>query len=621
MCGIFGFVGNRDRAASIDLDVALKSLHHRGPDDRGTWFGISKAHRETACAFAHTRLAIIDVTSAGHQPMTTDDGRYTIVYNGEIYNFREIRAELQELGCRFSSNCDTEVVLKAYVRWGRDCVQRLRGMFAFAIWDEELGSLFIARDRLGIKPLYYARTPAGFAFASEVRVLMNCGLAERRLSREGLSSYLAFGSVYEPFTIVDGVMALLPGCVAVTDGKEMQTTTYWSIADTHRDSRQVDVRSALRSAILSELEADVPVGIFLSGGIDSSAIVSIAASAARQPVHTFTVTFDESAYNEEKHAAEVASRYGCDYHQVHLSADAALSEIDKVLVVLEQPSADGVNTYFIAKAARASGLSVALSGLGGDEVFAGYRNFRSFGPMLALGKAAAPFTRFFGSERSSAFGKVSTRVRKTVAVMRAGGNPSRTYAALRSMFDDQQVSALQSESHRSEFAAENAVASCGNGDDKVNLFGRLELANYLRNTLLCDADVMSMAHSLEVRVPLLDHILLEGVLRIPGAEKLSSSVNKPLLVKAADALPSSIVHRPKMGFLLPLEEWLRGPFNKRAAELLNTPGRRGDSILDFAAVAEVWRAFMQGKRYMNYSRVWCLAALIAWSAENRVVGQ
>ena len=614
-------MGKRDRASSIDLDVALKSLHHRGPDDRGTWFGISKADGDTACAFAHTRLAIIDLTAAGHQPMTTDDGRYTIVYNGEIYNFRDIRAELQTVGWRFKSNCDTEVVLNAYVQWGRDCVQRLRGMFAFAIWDEDLGSLFIARDRLGIKPLYYTQTPTGFAFASEVRVLMNCGLAERRLSREGLSSYLAFGSVYEPFTIVDNVMSLLPGCVARTDGAEMQKTTYWSIGDEHSESKSWDVGSALRSAILSELEADVPVGIFLSGGIDSSAIVSIAAAGSKQPVHTFTVTFDETAYNEEKHAAEVASHYGCDYHQVHLSADAALSEVDKVFAALDQPSADGVNTYFIAKAARASGLTVALSGLGGDEVFAGYKNFRSFGPMLAFGKAAAPFARFIGSDRGSAFGKVSTRVRKTAAVIRAGGNPSRTYAALRSMFDDQQVSALQPESQRGGFVAEKAVASCGSGDDKINLFGRLELANYLRNTLLCDADAMSMAHSLEVRVPLLDHVLLEGVLRIPGAAKLSSRVNKPLLVKAADALPSSIVHRPKMGFLLPLEEWLRGPFNKRAAELLNTPGRRGDSILDFGAVGEVWRAFMQGRKYMNYSRVWCLAALIAWSAENRVVGQ
>jgi asparagine synthase (glutamine-hydrolysing) len=621
MCGIFGFVGKRSRAESIDLGVAIKSLHHRGPDDNGTYFGVSKSDPDLACAFAHTRLSIIDLSAAGHQPMTTNDGRYTIVYNGEVYNFRELRGELQQFGCCFKSNCDTEVVLKAYVRWGKACVERLRGMFAFAIWDEQLGSLFIARDRLGIKPLYYTKTAEGLAFSSEVRALMNCGVAERRISRDGLNSYLAFGSAAEPFTIIENVLSLKPGCFVEVAGPDTRVTQYWSVPDESgvTDGHAAgEIKSVVRSAILSELEADVPVGVFLSGGIDSSAIVAIAASAAERPVHTFTVTFDETRYNEEKYAAEVASRYGCDHHQVHLSADIALSQIDSMFDALDQPSADGVNTYFVAKAAREAGLAVVLSGLGGDEVFAGYSNFRTFGPMLSLGRVASPVAKLLPANLKSPFRSTTKRARKMAALLRAGGNATRTYAVLRSMFGDDQVTALQPEQHRNGFAASESIDPCCEAADAVNLYSRLELKNYLRNTLLRDADTMSMASSLEVRVPFLDHLLVEKMLRTAGPAKLSRRVNKPLLVEAAETLPPSIYARQKMGFTVPLEEWLRAPFKTRVTELFFDRSGRDDAILDPAAAATIWTAFIRGERYMNYSRVWCLVALKAWCASNRV---
>ncbi len=621
MCGIFGFIGKRTRAESIDLAIAIKSLHHRGPDDNGTYFGVSKSDPDVACAFAHTRLAIIDISAAGHQPMTTDDGRYTIVYNGEIYNFRDIRQELQDLGCKFNSNCDTEVVLKSYVRWGKACVEHLRGMFAFAIWDEQFGSLFLVRDRLGVKPLYYTKTSEGLAFSSEVRALMNCGVAQRRISRAGLNSYLAFGSASEPFTIIENILSLKPGCFAEVVGTGTRVAQYWSVTDESgvKDRHAAgEIKSVVRSAILSELEADVPVGVFLSGGIDSSAIVAVAASASERPVHTFTVTFDEIRYNEEKYAAEVASRYGCDHHQVHLSARTALSHIDSLFDALDQPSADGVNTYFVAKAAREAGLSVVLSGLGGDEVFAGYGNFRAFGSMLSIGRAAAPVAKLLPADLKSPFRNTTRRARKMAALLRARGSPSKTYAVLRGMFTDAQVRALQPEQHRNGYVGSDSIDPCSGSDDAVNLYSRLEMTNYLRNTLLRDADAMSMSNSLEVRVPFLDHLLIEKVLCVDGAAKVSGHVNKPLLVEAAETLPASIYARRKMGFTLPLNDWLRAQFNSRATELLADRSGRVDALLDPAAVAMVWDAFTRGERHMNYSHVWCLLALKVWCLRNRV---
>jgi len=617
MCGIFGFVGKRERAASIDLNVALKALHHRGPDDSGKFFSASRRNPDVACAFAHTRLSIIDLSAAGHQPMTTEDGRYTIVYNGEIYNFRDIRNELERDGDRFGSSSDTEVVLKAFARWGAEAVKHLRGMFAIAIWDADRNSLFLARDRLGVKPLYYTQLADGFAFASEVRVLMDCGVADRKLSEEGLNSYLAFGSASEPLTIVEGVLAAAPGSCIETNGSVTNVSSYWMLPVGPAVDGPHSVRSVTRSAVLMELEADVPVGVFLSGGLDSSTIVSIASARAATPIHTFTVTFDEDRYNEEKFAAEVAARFGCDHHQVHISEAQAMSDMDAALAALDQPSADGLNTFLVAKAAREAGLSVALSGLGGDEVFAGYRHFRSFRSLIALGRVGASFGGVF-PEAPSDLGQMSTRMRKIRQLLRSSGQPPAVYATIRALFNDHQVSALQPASNRNGHRPTTRLESPGEDPDLINLLTRLELVYYLRNTLLRDADAMSMANSLEVRVPLLDHVVVETILGIPGSRKLSRRINKPLLLEAADKLPRSVVGRSKMGFTVPLESWLRGMFKPRVTEMLTSGVVKEGGVLDWRAVAEVWNAFNRGEKYMNYARVWCLVALIAWCEKNRM---
>jgi asparagine synthase (glutamine-hydrolysing) len=630
VCGLFGYVS---ADASLDedrvLDDALGALHHRGPDDRGTFRAEHGRHR---VGLAHTRLAILDVSPAGHQPMATRDGRYTIAYNGEVYNFQEIRAELARLGAEFRSSCDTEVVLEAYARWGAGALTRFRGMFALAIWDAREGALFLARDRLGIKPLYYVNGPRGLAFASEVRALLATGLAERRLSRRALTSYFAFGAVSEPDTILEGVAALAPGHWLRWQGGEVVSRAYWTLPlAEERDASFAEevraIRPILQESVRLRLIADVPIGVFLSGGIDSSVLVALATAVSEAPVHTFTVTFNEERYSEAPFAAEVARRYGCDHHQVHLPASHAVANFGDAVRALDQPSVDGVNTYFVSQAARRAGLTVALSGLGGDEVFAGYGYFRSFGPLRALARAArmlpAGLHRGLGGAESLSFAPV--QLRKLSALLAGDGSAAATYGAFRAMFTaDERRQLLRpgvevpggtGVSAPAELEARVASGRMG----PVNAFSTLELHNYLRHTLLRDTDAMSMAHSLEVRVPLLDHVLVERLLRVPGALKLGgvrSGDNKPLLTAVVPGLPDAAVNRAKMGFTLPYDTWFRGPLRPwMEGLLLGEPiGRLG--FVSPRAVSSLWRSFLKGDRYTTPARIWCLAALAGWCQVN-----
>ncbi len=621
MCGIFGFIGKRTRAESIDLALAIKSLHHRGPDDNGMYFGGSKSDPDIACAFAHTRLSIIDLTPAGHQPMTTADGRYTIVYNGEVYNFRELRRELEGNGARFHSDTDTEVVLEAYAAWGKRAVERFRGMFAFAVWDARERALFFARDRFGVKPFYYAATSGSFAFASEVRALLETGLAERTLSREGMARYLLFGSVYDPYTLVDGVHALLPAHRGEVRNGVISIERYWDLpvetTPMTFDEAVERVRPILRDAVASELVSDVPLGIFLSGGVDSSAIAAFATESAASSLHTFTVTFDEEEYNEERYAAEVAAHFGCDHHQVYLPAAKALGEIESIFAAADQPSADGVNTYIVSRAAREAGLIVALSGLGGDELFAGYGSFRSFATLMRVGKMARVLpksvARLIGG--AHAFNGRSMRTKKMAEVLAARGCAGTTYAVARAMFTPQQAAHLAPDLREEIDEAWASCAAAAGGSDSVAAYSRLELTNYLPNTLLRDSDAMSMANSIELRVPLLDHILAEAVLPIPASVKLSGKMNKPILATATPRLPRNVATRPKMGFTLPLDAWLRGTMRERLHAILVSDCH---SVLSSRNVEGVWTAFLNESASVSFSRIWTIAALNAWCGNNGV---
>jgi asparagine synthase (glutamine-hydrolysing) len=624
VCGIFGYLTQRSGVGGRErLEQALAALRHRGPDDEAT---LELTSGDVRCGLAFTRLAIIDLSPAGRQPMTTADGRYTLVFNGEIYNHPELRAELEAGGARFRGHSDTEVLLEAFARWGKSVIVRLRGMFAFGVWDHVERRLTLARDHMGIKPLYFAASPAGLAFSSEVRALLATGFAEARPSRRAIASYLSTGSVSEPDTIHEGVAPLLPGHVLEYQHGHARITPYWTLPLPTLPPRDPaaaleDLRDTLAEACRLRLIADVPLGVFLSGGMDSTAIATFAARASNRPLSTFTVTFDEEAFSEERQAAEVARRIGSEHRQVRLSGTDLIASMPDAIAALDQPSVDGYNTYFVSRAARAAGLKVALSGLGGDEVFAGYQSFSRFGRLLSMGRAAGRAAHGIKKalHRLDPLGPMPQRARKLLAALGTGGAPAETYAVMRSMFDTAQVGALLAPAFadEAELCPVNvpegleALVTTGRMDPE-NAYSALEISNYLRNTLLRDTDVMSMRHALEVRVPLVDHVLVEKVLRLPGAMKRARDINKPLLAEAVGDLPPSVLYRNKMGFCLPFGDWLKGPLKPWAEEMLLGRPARDVGFLDPSATARLWRAFLSNDRRVGFTRVFCLTALVAY---------
>jgi asparagine synthase (glutamine-hydrolysing) len=627
VCGIFGYVKRGGDGDPPSLARAIASLRHRGPDGEGTFEDVAGDAR---CGLAHTRLAIIDTSPLGAQPMTTADRRFTIVYNGEIYNYQAIRSELQASGDVFETGSDTEVVLAAYRRWGVDAIQRLRGMFALAIWDAQDASLFVARDRLGVKPLYIARGRSVFAFASEIRTLMETGVARRRLGAAGLGSFLAFGSASEPRTVLEDVEMLPGGCFGALRDGDFVVRRYWeppytSDESLSRESLADDTRALLMESVALRLVADVPVSIFLSGGMDSSSIVALASQVATRPLQTFTVSFDEPGFDEARYAEIVARRFGTEHRVVRLSATRVLDEIDDAMAALDQPSADGPNSYFVSKAVRAAGTRVALSGLGGDELFAGYANFRRFRDALrAQSLVPEPVASAIEAGVSSGALRVPIPVQKLAALASSRGDPWSTYAVLRGMFGSNQRRALASgaaddgcSDDPSELSRHAADAIATHAIDSVSGFGLLELSHYLRNTLLRDADVMGMAHALEIREPLLDHVLVERIVAVPGQLKIRRNANKPLLAAAVPELPLEATRRSKMGFTLPFESWLRGPLRRWAEQrlLAERPAQLG---VDPREVARMWSDFLRGSPHVSWARIWTLVALVDWCERHHV---
>ncbi|MCL2448201.1 MAG: asparagine synthase (glutamine-hydrolyzing) [Polyangiaceae bacterium] len=614
MCGIFGYtLDSRDNTPS--LDVAIAQLRHRGPDGDGTFVDHAAP---PFCGLAHTRLAIIDLSPSGRQPMTTPDGRYTIVFNGEIYNYRAVAKELEQAGERLVSSSDTEVLLVGYRVWGTALLERLRGMFAFAIWDAAERSLFLARDRLGVKPLYLARVGGGLVFASELRAILATNLVRRVASAGGLASFLAYGSAREPDTIVEGVEMLGAGQYAHFAAGMLVRGTYWTlpIGVDRRASRAdaiEELQDLLRESVALRLVSDVPVAVFLSGGLDSSALVALASGLLPKPVNTFTVTFDEAPFDEARFAGEIAARFSADHHPIGLSAKRALDELDGALGALDQPSADGINTYFVSKAVRNAGVTVALSGIGGDELFGGYGGFRRFRRAARLSRwlSRLPLQR---APRPGLFAPIA--LSKAASLLETRGDPFAIYSVLRLMLGPdvrRRLLGVQGDSGTAPSAFDAAVSRWvkSRDGDSIAAFGLFELTNYLRNTLLRDADVMGMAHSLEIREPLLDHRLVERAVAVPGRMRLSRTQNKPMLADSVRDVPRSTSLRRKSGFILPFDVWLRGPLKGWALERL-----RQSAAFEPNELLRLWRAFEAG--WLSHTRIWTLIVLVDWARRHGV---
>jgi asparagine synthase (glutamine-hydrolysing) len=625
MCGIFGILKTGAIPESI-LASAVTCLAHRGPDDSGT--AIIPTRSGSQLGLVHTRLSIIDLSPLGHQPMFDSITGNCIVYNGEIYNFRELRAELERLGNHFQSHSDTEVLLAAYRAWGDDSFSKLRGMFAFALWDQCRQSLRLVRDPMGIKPLYYFRDARSFLFSSEVRTLLQSGCIPKELDAGGLFSFLTFGSIYEPKTIVQGVSAVPPGHVISIENEGLKDHEYWNPihaatsepATSGADAAIRVLPQLLSDAVLSHLVSDVPVGVFLSGGIDSSSLVALMSRAGVRPA-TFSLVFREEDYNEADYSRAVARRFATDHHEIAISQRDALAALPDALQAMDQPTIDGVNTWLVSAKARGAGVKVALTGLGADEMFAGYSNFRRIPRMERAASHLANLPSAIRRPVAASIALVaeqSDRNRKLSELASAENGLVHPYFLARSLFTASEREALfkgnvETEELELEASLRNSVTA-SQSLDPVNRVSYLESHWYMRNTLLRDSDFMSMSQGLELRVPFLDRPLVEACFQIPGKEKLRGSAPKSLLLNhLGTELPNEIVHRPKRGFTLPFESWLRADLRPLVDQSFKdhiepAPG------LNSRAAAEVWQRFLEGRT--SWSRPWALFVLNHWCRQN-----
>ena len=639
MCGIFGILARNGSVAPKLLEQATDSLAHRGPDDRGTIVIQSKSAPRLEIGLGSRRLAILDLSPLGHQPMQDPETGNWIVYNGEIYNFRELRTRLQNEGLRFVSQSDTEVLLKAYGLWGEKFVSELRGMFAFAIWDAGRSRLMLGRDPMGIKPLYYCSAGQNFLFASELRTLLGTGLVPRRLDPAGLINYLNFGSVYDPMTMIAGVSALQAGHYAMWESGRLTDSTYWELApqgraataSSHltdnasaRKALEEDVYATLDQAVSMQTVSDVPVGLFLSGGIDSSSLAGILSRAGIR-LNTFSIVFREAEYNESEYSRAVARAFSSEHQAIMVSQRDVLDAIPYALRAMDQPTIDGLNTFLIARQTRAAGIKVALSGLGGDELFAGYSTFRDVPRMERFERFWGRFPSTLRKPLLRMFSSMSAdtdKNRKLTTLGNKKGGLLHPYFLARALFTPEQRDSLLTSVAPGAFGRANAplIEDLRHAAalDPINRVSYLEARCYMLNTLLRDSDVMSMAHGLELRVPLIDHQLADKVLTLPGAWKLDGDSPKPLLVGALKGtLPNEVVHRKKQGFTLPFERWLRENLRIEIEAALPKIGRGPLApLLNYDAVAQVWDDFL-GQR-TSWSRIWSLYVLEQWCELNSV---
>ena len=615
MCGIAGIVETEGRPADPSLLRAMTTLlRHRGPDGDGF---VCRG----PVGLGHRRLAIIDLAT-GDQPMASDDGAIWIVFNGEIYNFRELRRELESAGARFKTSSDTEVILRAYESWGPECVRRLRGMFAFAILDERARRVVLARDRVGIKPLFYAWDGRRLLFASELKGLLEDPGFPRTLDREALGAYLTYHYVPAPLTIFAGARKLPAATTLVLslDGGEPRLSEYWRlpfapVTDVREAEWMEGLRAHLDDAVRSHMVADVPIGAFLSGGIDSGTVVALMARASSAPIRTFSIGFEEAEFDELAYARQIAERFGTEHHEYVVKADA-LTVLPKLIWHFDEPFADSsaVPTYYVSEVTRRH-VTVALSGDGGDENFAGYRRYaqaqaldRRMGslpallrPLLGMAARVLPV----GGPGQAYAGLLASRgvarYHRLVTYERS--------ETLRRLLSKDFADLADRAADPAEF---ERLADRQQAPDFVSALQHIDMATYLPDDILTKVDRTSMAVSLEARVPLLDHLLMEYVATIPSDLKLRGETGKYLLKRAmADALPSEILGRRKMGFGVPLGTWLRRELREMARDTLLGSAARQRGIFRSVEVERLLRIHDSGRR--DYSaRLWALLCLELW---------
>jgi len=625
VCGICGILG--EKAGNADaLSRMLQAIAHRGPDDEGTF-------SENNIALGHRRLSIIDLSKNGHQPMLSADNRIAIIYNGELYNYKSLKLELQrvqagETNARayaFNTQSDTEVILAAYLRWGTDCLKYLNGMFAFAIWDKEKKELFIARDRLGIKPLYYWHDGKTFAFASEIRALLKSGLVPKKINNGALYDYVTNQTVHNPHTIIENVRMLMPGhYTLIKDGdiSGAKQIKYWSLFDIKKQSEEKpyaeickDVQDILTDSVEMRLVSDVPFGAFLSGGIDSSLIVAMMSKYMKQPVKTFTVGFEEATFDEGPYARQIAKQYNTEHHDIRLSLKLFLDKLPEALSGLDHPSGDGMNSYVVSEATKKEGIKMVLSGLGGDELFAGYPLFKRLYDLEKMNWVSG-FPKPIVSLPAHIYKLYnnSSSAEKLVELMNLPNwKTETTYPVMRRAISVSEAAKLldTKEGYTREYKADASL-------DILSKLSVYELSNYIPDILLRDTDQMSMAHALEVRVPFLDYRLVQYVIGLNDATKFPTTPKKLLIDSTKGLLPDNIINRPKMGFTFPWAGWMRSELKTFCEGNMIGLSKRPQFNKD--NVQYLWKSFLSNNKKTPWSKIWHLVVLEHWLKENEIDG-
>jgi len=597
--------------------MTLKAIRHRGPDDSGTYVVTSSGPKPYCVWMGSRRLAIQDLSPAGHQPMVDTASGDAISFNGEIYNFRELRDSLAKEGCRFQSLCDTEVALQSWRRAGLDGVRQWRGMFAAALWDQRKEELWLVRDDWGIKPLYYYWDSESFAFCSEVRALLAGGIVQRKLEWRAVEGYLRFGAVQDPLTMVEGVYALLPGHALRWSNGQVEIERFAKPLHP-AELESTELETELRNIVRQQLVSDVPVTVFLSGGVDSSIVSLLARQEAGQGVNTMSVVFDEAEYTEGPYARRVAKHIGTEHHEVLLRPCELRDKLGEVIKRMDQPTSDGINSYVISEAARQAGFTVALTGLGGDEFFGGYGTFwrtPRLAYLLEWCRKVPTAARAAGRIMAPGFARMRGASRKFSQYLRYATFQEHPFFLQRTLFFPPQIRRLcwgrpslfaqLAASARLQELLEDAAEL-----DELNQVSYLEARTYMANTLLRDGDQMSMAHSLELRVPLVDQKLAAYAFALPGKNKGLGKEPKLLLRRAFERqLPKEVFQRKKMGFTLPFDLWLRTSLKEEVRSTLVS-----GVLWPPDQASAVWNEF-EG-RALDWSRPWALYVLSRWVAQN-----
>jgi len=621
MCGICGFVANpeRDNAGIRQTVLSMcRMLRHRGPDETGCYIDAGMG-----LALGHQRLSIIDLAS-GQQPLGNEDDTIQIVFNGEVYNFMDLRETLETKGHRFRTRSDTETIVHAYEEWGTGCVARLRGMFAFAIWDQRRQRLFCARDRLGIKPFYYFHDGRSFIFASEIKAVLAHSQVSAEINPTALVDYLRLFYVPAPETIFKNIWKLKPGHILLFEGGRLTTRSFWRLdkivqsgdsSDMARAS--MDLRSLLEESVNIRLISEVPLGAFLSGGVDSSVVVSLMSRLLPGKVQTNTVAFDERKFDESSYAREIADRFHCDHSEVGLRFDIK-KILPRLVWHMDEPFADSsmIPTYYICQAARRR-VTVCLSGDGGDELFAGYnwyaelQRLRKFSPVLGLSCGLG-------------FGQLARRLPATLrgsTLLRNLCVPwAQRHVNLMAGFTDRDIAHLTC-SHDLHAALDSPhplltiYDEFERSDDPVWNAQFVDLKSYMVEDILMKVDKMSMANSLEVRVPILDHKVVELAFAMATELKLQDNRRKVVLKQsAADLIRPDFFERPKQGFSVPLRKWLHNDLQEYVEDCLLSSTSMIGEYLDRGRINTLWRKMNTGRCHIDLSQhVWALLCLELWS--------